>query len=122
RGKTHLLIRLIDAVAGNKDSFLGLSVKTHGPCLYVVAETPEMFKTALISHPGGFPRDNVLIMNGWNFRNPGGWLRFEAICRGATIVVLDPVTSLDMTVKLSDNDAVNHVMKQFDQIASKTGA
>jgi len=122
RGKTHNMIRLVDAVAGNKDSFLGLPVKFHGPCLYLVAETPGMFKQALVSHPGGFPRDNVLIMPGWSLRTADGWLKFGAICRGAAVVVLDPVTSLDWAVKISDNDVVNDIMRRFDQIASKTGA
>jgi RecA-family ATPase len=122
RGKTHALIRLVDAIAGNKDSFLGLPVKFHGPCLYVVAETPGLFKAALVSHPGGFPRDNVLIMPGWNLRTADGWLKFRAICRGAALVVLDPVTSLDWAVKISDNDLVNDIMRRFDRIAYETGA
>jgi RecA-family ATPase len=125
-GKTHLLIRLCAlvstiAILGSL-KFLGLPVLWHGLVRYFALESPDMYRNALNELPETYPPEGTLVEEELKLRTPEDWDRFETMCQGMALVVIDPATSIDWGVPVSDNDAVNASMRRFDQIATKTGA
>ena len=60
-GKSYAAIQLCAAIAGNIPDWLGFSIPTHGPVLYVQLDTPRSLWIARIEEVqnAGFPLDNI---------------------------------------------------------------
>jgi len=122
-GKTHLLIDLVAAIAGEHAEWLGNPVMEHGPVLYIVQEAEPMFLAACKKYPG-YPDSlpTFTLGRGLVLRNEKDWEVLEAAVAAHLVTIIDPVTSVDWAVKVSDNDMVNTVMARLDRIAAKTGS
>lgn len=133
-GKTHFILDLALRISGSGKDFLGLPIKKHGPIIYIGLEAPGMIANAVNNYPGYEPISKEIEENWFGYEEcyfiqdltlrkiPDDFniLKKTIIEKEAIVTIIDPITSIDWSVKISDNDMVNIVMKQFDHIASET--